>query len=93
MSIASILQNDSNIDIAVKIADSFNYTIIKDPVFPQCAGYSDLSSVKVKIPGILIINYLDSKNRFILLPSIDSSKFPESVLYYLDWLNIKTVFT
>lgn len=92
MNITSILHNDSNLDIALKIADSFNYSIIKDPVFPQSAGYGDLSSLKIKIPGFFIINHLDQKNRFIFFPSIDSSKFPESVLYYLDWLNIKTVF-
>ncbi|MDY0361562.1 MAG: LysM domain-containing protein [Desulforegulaceae bacterium] len=93
MNITSIKHNDSNVDIAEKIAYNLNCVIIKNPVFPESVGYKDLSSVKIEIPGILIINNLSATNRLIFLPSIDSSKFPESILYYLDWLNIKTVFS
>lgn len=93
MNINSIAKNDSNTNIAEKIARNFNLLIIKNPVFPDSTGLKSKSSIKIQIPGILIVNPLSTENRLILLPSIESSKFPESVLYYLNWLNVKTIFS
>lgn len=92
MNITSIDRSEPNLIIAQKIARGFNYSTLTNPVFPDSAGYKDLSSIKVKVPGVLIVNNLNAANRLVFLTSIDSSKFPESVLYYLNWLNIKTVF-
>ncbi|MDY0131979.1 MAG: LysM domain-containing protein [Desulforegulaceae bacterium] len=92
MKIMTINHNESNLDLAIKIAKNFNYPIIKDPVFPQSAGYNEFSPLKVKIPGTLLINHFNAQNRLIFFPRLDSSKFPKPVLYYLDWLGIKTVF-
>ncbi|MGM0417726.1 MAG: LysM peptidoglycan-binding domain-containing protein [Thermodesulfobacteriota bacterium] len=91
MKVSTISSNDSPDKIVSDICSKLGFTVLSNPLFPESAGKSDFN-INMKIPGVFVLNPYNKENPYLFFTSIPSFKFPEYVLYYLNWLNIRTIF-
>ena len=90
--IVQINSRDSEIEIIKKISGELGYETIDFPCFPEDLDNKKDCGIQIKIPGKLIKKTFSKKKEYIFFPELDSSKFPEPILYYLNWLDVETVF-
>lgn len=77
----------SKLNLLKNIFNAAELKIILNPVF---TSKEKGNHIKVKIPGLLVYSHKDKKQ--IFFTNSDPSKFDQPVLYYLNWLKIKTIF-
>jgi hypothetical protein len=90
MKVSTINSKDSPEKIVAKICSKLGFTVISNPLFPDAAENNEFN-INIKIPGLFVINPYNNENPYLFFTSIPSFKFPDYVLYYLNWLNIRTI--
>ncbi|PIE75395.1 MAG: hypothetical protein CSA18_00150 [Deltaproteobacteria bacterium] len=91
MNVVQIKKNDNNSDILINLFSSLKSRVIIAPVIPKVLN-DENSHVNIKLKGFLFYNNFSSTDKFLFFTSIEPSKFPDYILYYLGWLDITTIF-